>query len=82
MVKKFHQAALEIPQVKRVKGRGLMLGLEFSFEIADLRKRLIYNQHVFTGSSKNKNVLRILPPLNISEAQLGRFFEALKKELK
>ncbi len=79
---KFRQAAGGIPEVQRVKGRGLMLGLEFGFEIADLRKRLIYNQHVFTGSSKNKNVLRILPPLNISEPQLDRFFEALKEELK
>ncbi len=78
----FHKDAAEIPQVEQVKGRGLMLGLEFGFEVADLRKRLIYNQHVFTGSSKNKNVLRILPPLNISEQHLGRFLEALKKELK
>ncbi len=71
----------EIPQVKRVKGRGLMIGLEFDFEVAELRKRLIYNQHLFTGGAKDKYVLRILPALNITEKHLDTFFESLKKEL-
>ncbi len=77
----FVAKAAELPEVKRVKGRGLMLGLEFGFEVADLRKRMIYNQHIFTGGAKDKNVLRILPALNITKAHLDLFFEALKKEL-
>jgi len=77
----FKSKASEIPQIKRVKGRGLMLGLEFDFEVADLRKRLIYNQHLFTGGAKDKYVLRVLPALNITEAHLDTFFEALQKEL-
>ena len=78
---RFKKRAAEIPQVKRVKGRGLMLGLEFDFEVADLRKRLIHNQHIFTGGAKDKKVLRFLPALNITEAHLDTFFEALQKEL-
>ncbi len=77
----FTAKAVEFPEVKRVKGRGLMLGLEFGFEVAELRKRLIYNQHIFTGGAKDKHVLRILPALNITEAHLDLFFDALKKEL-
>lgn len=77
----FRQKANEIPQVKRVKGKGLMLGLEFDFEVAPLRKKLIYDQHVFTGSAKDKKVLRILPALNINKAHLNHFFDALKQEL-
>lgn len=77
----FLEKAAEIEQVKKVKGRGLMLGLEFDFEVADLRKNLIYNQQVFTGSASNKKVLRILPALNIGHKELDRFFEALHKEL-
>ena len=77
----FRKLAKDVPQVKKIKGRGLMLGLEFDFEIADLRKRLIYNQKIFTGSSKNKNVLRILPALNIGEVEIEKFFESLKEEL-
>ncbi len=75
------EKAKEIPQIKQVKGRGLMFGLEFDFDVSDLRKRLIYNQYIFTGGAKDKKVLRILPALNISKNHLNRFFEALKIEL-
>ncbi|MFN4762516.1 aspartate aminotransferase family protein [Gillisia sp. Q332] len=68
----------EIPQIKRLKGRGLMIGLEFDFEIAALRKELLYKHRVFTGGSSNKKLLRILPPLTIKEEHFERFFEALK----
>lgn len=77
----FRQLASDIPQVKHVKGRGLMLGLEFDFEVAELRKGLIHNQHIFTGGAKDKKVLRFLPALNVTEARLKTFFEALQKEL-
>ena len=78
----FKEKALKVDEVKKIKGRGLMIGLEFDFEVADLRKRLIYNQRIFAGSSKNKNLLRILPALNISENEIDLFFKALKEELK
>lgn len=78
----FIKKAAEIPQIKKVKGRGLMLGLEFNFEVSELRKKLIYNQHMFTGGANNKNLLRILPALNITEKEIDLFFDALKKELK
>ena len=78
----FIKKAAEIPQIKKIKGRGLMLGLEFDFEVSELRKKLIYNQHMFTGGANNKNLLRILPALNITEKEIDLFFDALKKELK
>jgi len=78
----FHVKAVEIPHVKRVKGKGLMLGLEFDFEVAELRKKLIYNQHIFTGGAKDKYVLRFLPALNITKKDMDIFFNALKAELK
>ncbi|NNL16033.1 MAG: aspartate aminotransferase family protein, partial [Flavobacteriaceae bacterium] len=59
----FIKKAKGIQQIKNIKGRGLMLGLEFDFPIAELRKSLIYKHHIFTGSSKNSNLMRILPPL-------------------
>ncbi|WP_036156890.1 aspartate aminotransferase family protein [Maribacter forsetii] len=77
----FNEKAKEIPQVKRVKGRGLMLGLEFDFQVADLRKKLIHEQHLFTGGAKDKTVLRILPSLNITKQDLDVFFTALKTVL-
>lgn len=77
----FIAKAKTIPQVKAIKGQGLMLGLEFDFEVADLRKRLIYAQHIFTGSAKNKNLIRILPPLTVTKAHIDMFFDGLQKEL-
>jgi acetylornithine aminotransferase len=71
----------EIPQIKRLYGRGLMIGLEFEFEIAGLRKELLFNHNVFTGASSNKKQLRILPPLNIQKEHFDTFFEALKRAL-
>jgi len=70
-----------IPQVKKVKGKGLMLGLEFDFEVGELRKKLIYQKHIFTGGSNNKNLLRILPPLTVTKKQIALFINALKSLL-
>ncbi|MEP2056617.1 MAG: aminotransferase class III-fold pyridoxal phosphate-dependent enzyme [Maribacter litoralis] len=77
----FNEKAKEIPQVKRVKGKGLMLGLEFDFQVADLRKKLIHEHFLFTGGAKDKTVLRILPALNITKQDLDVFFTALKTAL-
>ena len=77
----FLRMALTVPKLKTVKGRGLMLGLEFEFPVAELRKRLIYKHNIFTGSAKNPNILRILPPLTIKKEHLDVFFEALISEL-
>ena len=77
----FNEKAGQIPQVKRVKGRGLMLGLEFDFEVAELRKKLIYEQRIFTGGAKDKHILRFLPALNINKVHIDIFFDCLKKVL-
>lgn len=70
-----------IPQVKNIKGRGLMLGLEFDFPIKELRSKLLFEDHIFTGSASNQNLLRILPPLCITIDDFKPFVEALKKHL-
>ncbi|UOB17737.1 aspartate aminotransferase family protein [Abyssalbus ytuae] len=75
------EKALKIPQVKKVKGKGLMVGLEFDFEVGELRKKLIHEHHIFTGGSSNKNLLRILPPLTITRKEVDIFLQALEKVL-
>lgn len=77
----FIKKAQHLPHLKRVKGRGLMLGLEFDFPVAELRKKLIYTHKIFTGSAKNPNLIRILPPLTIKEHHIDLLFDALKQEL-
>ena len=68
-----------VPKVKKIKGKGLMLGIEFDFEVGELRKKLIFEKHIFTGGSNNKNLLRILPPLNVTKEHLAVFINALKE---
>jgi len=71
--KRLSKALSTLSGVKRIKGAGLMLGAEFDFPIKGLRKSLIHNQHVFTGSSKDPNVLRLLPPLTITDQDIDDF---------
>ena len=73
----FVEKAKELPFVKTIKGRGLMLGLEFENEVGALRKELIFKHRIFTGGSSNKNLIRILPPLNVKQKHLDQLFTAL-----
>ena len=70
----------KFPQIKEVRGRGLMIGLEFEEPIKELRSRLIYDEHVFTGAS-GTNVLRLLPPLCLSMEEAEDFLARFKKVL-
>ncbi|WP_299153799.1 aminotransferase class III-fold pyridoxal phosphate-dependent enzyme [uncultured Christiangramia sp.] len=75
------EEAAKISEIKKIKGRGLMIGLEFDFEIAALRKELLFDFQIFTGASSNKKLLRILPPLTIQKEHFQVFFEALRQAL-
>lgn len=77
----FRSKAEKFSKVKRIKGRGLMLGLEFEFPVSELRKKLLFTHHIFTGSSNNPNLIRILPPLTLQKKHVDVFFEALEREL-
>ena len=70
----------KFPQIKDVRGRGLMIGLEFEEPIKELRLRLLKEQHVFTGVS-GTNVLRLLPPLCLGMDEAKEFLERFKKVL-
>lgn len=66
------------PGVGEVRGQGLMIGVELAFPIKALRKRLLFEQHIFTGSSSQPNVLRLLPPLNLEQAQADHFTQTFQ----
>ena len=70
-----------IPEIKQLRGAGLMLGLDFGQASAGLRNRLIMEHNIFTGSASNKNVIRLLPPLTLTKEYAGIFVAALKKAL-
>jgi acetylornithine/N-succinyldiaminopimelate aminotransferase len=74
----FIQRLSTIDGIEKVKGRGLMLGIEFPFAVSELRNLLITEEKVFTGSSTAKNVLRLLPPLNIQKVEVDMFVGKLQ----
>lgn len=71
----------KINGIKEVRGKGLMIGMEFEEPAKELRKKLLFEQHVFTGAS-GTNVIRLLPPLVITKAQAEEFLRRLKAVLK
>jgi acetylornithine/N-succinyldiaminopimelate aminotransferase len=71
-----------IQEVKEVRGKGLMVGVEFENTISELRKSLVFQERVFTGSSSDPNVLRLLPPLNITTDQVDQLTEKMRSVLR
>ena len=67
-------------QIKEVRGKGLMIGMEFEEPVKEIRKRLLFEQKVFTGVS-GTNVIRLLPPLCLSQAEADEFLERLHRVL-
>ena len=67
-------------RIKEVRGRGLMIGIELSVPYKEVRQRLLFDEHVFTGCA-GTNVLRLLPPLCLSMAEADEFVEKLQKTL-
>jgi acetylornithine/N-succinyldiaminopimelate aminotransferase len=66
--------------LKETRGIGLMVGLEFEFDITRLRKDLLFNHKIFTGYS-GKKTLRLLPPLNINKNDVDTLINALEEIL-
>ena len=69
-----------IPELKNVRGRGLMIGFDTPDELKDLKKNLLVNQKVFTGEAK-PNVIRLLPSLALKKKDAEQFIESLKEEI-
>lgn len=70
----------ELPGIKEVRGRGLMIGIEFDSSAKELRRRLIFDEHIFTGAA-GTNIIRLLPPLCLSRAEADEFIEKFTRQL-
>lgn len=72
----------KIPGVTDVRGKGLMIGMEVEgFTGSDLRKKLLFDHHIFTGGAGQYTV-RLLPALSLSKEEADRFLEEFKKAIK
>lgn len=70
----------KIPQIKEIRGLGLMIGIEFEESVSELRKRLLFEKKIFTGAS-GANIIRLLPPLCMSKNDADLFLTRFKEIL-
>lgn len=81
LVGKYLQDELaSIPELKNVRGRGLMIGFDVPEELKDLKKNLLWNQKIFTGEAK-PNVIRLLPSLALKKRDAEQFIDSIKEEI-
>ena len=81
MVGKYLRDELEnIPQLKNIRGRGLMIGFDVPEDLKDLRKNLLWNQKIFTGESK-PDIIRLLPSLALKKKDAEQFIESIQEEI-
>ncbi len=68
------------PGIKEVRGMGLMIGIEMEEPVKELRSKLLFGQKIFTGAS-GTNVIRLLPPLTLSQKDADLFLDRFKNAL-
>ena len=71
----------KLPAVKEVRGLGLMVGVVFDFNVAALRKSLVFEEHCFVGSSSEPTTVRLLPPLSITRRDVDLLVEKMRSAL-
>ncbi|WP_085536355.1 aspartate aminotransferase family protein [Massilibacteroides vaginae] len=69
-----------LPGLKEIRGRGLMIGVEFSDSIKEVRNKLLFEEKVFTGVA-GTNTIRLLPPLCLTIEEAKEFIRRFKKVL-
>lgn len=71
----------EIPQVKEIRGKGLLIGIDFEIPASQVSKKLREEFKIFVGSASNPLTMRLLPPLTISYPEMDYFISSLKSAL-
>lgn len=70
----------KLPGIKEIRGRGLMIGIEFEASIKEVRSKLLFDQKVFTGVA-GTNTIRLLPPLCLTMDEAKEFLTRFRKVL-
>lgn len=68
----------KLPKIKEIRGRGLMIGIEFEEPIKEIRSKLLFEEKVFTGVA-GTNTIRLLPPLCLSMEEAKEFITKFSK---
>ena len=70
----------KIPQIVEVRGRGLMIGIEIDGSASEMRKKLLFEHHIFTGGA-GVSTVRLLPALTVTRKEADKFLAAFKELL-
>ena len=81
LLDKLRELAATCPKIVEVRGRGLMIGIELTEPAAEIRRRLLFDKHIFTGGA-GAHTVRLLPALGITREQADTFLTAFKEVLK
>jgi acetylornithine aminotransferase len=66
-----------LPQIRELRGKGLMIAIEMPEPVFEMRRELLFEHKIFTGASST-NIIRLLPPLCITENDAQYFIDAFK----
>jgi acetylornithine aminotransferase len=66
-----------LPQIRELRGKGLMIAIEMPEPVSEMRRKLLFEHKIFTGASST-NIIRLLPPLCVTESEAKYFVEAFK----
>lgn len=80
LLTRLKEIAKNHPSIKEVRGRGLMIGVEIEGSAPAFRKRLLFEEKIFTGGA-GEHTVRLLPALCINKEQADRFLESFVKLL-
>ena len=72
------QKLKEIPQIREIRGKGLLIGIDFEIPSSQVAKKLREEFKIFVGSASNPLTMRLLPPLTISYPEMDYFISSLK----
>ena len=71
-------ALRNMPGIQEVRGHGLMIGIEMPYPVKEIREKILFDHHIFTGNA-GSNTIRLLPPLCVSQKEIDCFLNVFKK---
>ena len=81
LIDKLKEMSQRCPEIVEVRGRGLMIGVEIKGDASALRKRLLFEKHIFTGGA-GQHTVRLLPALGLKKEQADIFLNAFEELIK
>lgn len=80
LLEELRNLAADTPEIVEIRGRGLMIGIEIKGSASEMRKRLLFDKHIFTGGA-GEHTVRLLPPLSLPRSHARRFVDAFSELL-